>query len=327
MESGILAAANTTPIAGLKCSLFPNNQYQCDVIVAVKRAMASLSLVGCLFMICVIVLFKKYAAFAQRLILYLSVAAFFDSVAYLMGELHPDGPLCDFQAWWLTYFDWSVLLWVCCITFNLYMNAIRSVITEKYEWVYHVLSWGFPLIMSCLPFINDHYGPAGAWCWIKGDDNGVKWRFGIWYGPLFLIIALLFFVYIYIIVMVNRRVKTWEGTYDPDTERSKQLLKEDIKPLKGYPFVYLAVSLFPLIDRIQNAFNPEPVFALMLLHVISSPLHGALNAIVFGMDKETMSKLTPSQIKVAVLNRTAGAALIREYPTGASGNHPTEAEQ
>ena len=29
--------------------------------------------------------------------------------------------------------DWSVLLWVCCIAFNLYMNVIRLQRTEHLE--------------------------------------------------------------------------------------------------------------------------------------------------------------------------------------------------
>ncbi|KAG9334421.1 hypothetical protein JZ751_007677 [Albula glossodonta] len=40
----------------------------------------------------------------KKMILSLTVAAFFDSIAYVMGEDHSPGALCNFQAWWLTYF-------------------------------------------------------------------------------------------------------------------------------------------------------------------------------------------------------------------------------
>ncbi|KAL5004296.1 hypothetical protein ScPMuIL_017752 [Solemya velum] len=144
------------------------------------------------------------------------------------------------------------------------------------------------------------------------------WRVGIWYGPLVIIIGMMFVVYVYLSVRLSRQVSTWEGTYDPDTERRKELLKDDIKPLRAYPFVYLAVSLFPLINRIQNAIDDQhPVFALVLLGSISAPLHGALNALVFGLDRETFSRLTPSQIKVAVLSHIQKEE-IREYPIGYS---------
>ncbi|PVD18342.1 hypothetical protein C0Q70_20891 [Pomacea canaliculata] len=107
---------------------------------------------------------------------------------------------------------------------------------------------------------------------------------------------------------------TWEGTYDPDTERNHQMLREDIKPLRLYPFVYLIVSIFPLINRIQNAFAPHNhVFALVVLACLSAPLHGALNALVFGMDRETLKKLTPMQIMTALQARVHPQE-VREYP-------------
>ena len=51
-----------------------------------------------LFMIFVIWLFKKYMFFSQRLILYLAIAALFDSVPYMMGSI--DNLLgCKVQVW------------------------------------------------------------------------------------------------------------------------------------------------------------------------------------------------------------------------------------
>ncbi|WAR27278.1 hypothetical protein MAR_012982 [Mya arenaria] len=145
------------------------------------------------FIIFVIWLYKKYIAFSQRLILYMTIAGFSISIAYLMGDLHPDGPLCEFQAFWMQLFQWGVLTWISCITFNLFVNVVWQRHTEQYE------------------------------C---------------------------------------NKVSTWQGTYDPDTERNKQMLKEDIKPLRLYPFVYLAISIFPIINRIQNAVDAEhPVFS------------------------------------------------------------------
>jgi hypothetical protein len=93
------------------------------------------------------------------------------------------------------------------------------------------------------------------------------------------------------------------------------LLKEDIKPLRVYPFIYLAVSVFPLINRIQNAAaRNSPDFALVLLASISAPLHGALNAIAFGFDRETLFKLRPNQIKLAFQAKMAPRSTIQEYP-------------
>uniref|UniRef100_A0A3Q2WJC9 Si:dkey-100n23.5 n=1 Tax=Haplochromis burtoni TaxID=8153 RepID=A0A3Q2WJC9_HAPBU len=211
------------------------------VILTVKRATGTFSLVG-VFMLFVIWLLRRYHSLAQKMILSLTVAAAFDSVAYVMGESQPDGSLCDFQAWWLTYF-WSALAWVCLITLNLYLNLVGEISTNRYEF-YHLMAWGVPLVMASLPLFNGYYGPAGAW-WIT--DDHVAWRFG-WYVPLFGLIFLMIFCYARIICVANKRMQSWLGTFNPERERRKVSLAEEIKPLKWYPSVYLLVSIFPLIN-------------------------------------------------------------------------------
>ncbi|XP_069617713.1 cyclic AMP receptor 3-like isoform X3 [Ranitomeya imitator] len=220
---------------------------QCVTITVVKRITATFSLIGCFCMLIVIWLFRKYNSLAQKMILSLAIAAFFDSIAYVMSEVLPDGVLCNFQAWWLTYFDWCALAWVSSITLNLYLNVVKEMRTDQYQLAYQFTAWGVPFILSCLPLFGDLYGPAGAWCWIT--DEHVAWRFVIWYIPLFTLIFLMMLCYLRIIYVAKQRVITWSGTYDPGRERSKIIMAEEIKPLKWYPCVYLAVSLFPLLNR------------------------------------------------------------------------------
>ncbi|XP_032230476.1 G-protein coupled receptor 1 [Nematostella vectensis] len=302
-----------------RCSLFPENPAYCDAIVGVKRTIATISMIGSLFIVFIIWLFKKYKYFTQRLILFLSIAAFLNAVAMFMGVLHPKpGAQCIFQAWWLSFFDYALLLWVCCITFNLYRNAINKVRTEHFEKWYHLVSWGIPLVCSLLPFVGDHYGPAGAWCWIADNSEDVSlWRFMIWYVPLFICILAMFATYAYIFISYRKQAKSWGGTYSAEDERNKAMMKEHVRPLMAYPCIYLATSIFPLIHRIYNASTSTPSFPLLLLHVISTPLIGALNAVFFGIDKETLGRLNWPQMKVAFQQHSkTRKPLVREYPVG-----------
>ncbi|XP_077437030.1 uncharacterized protein LOC144060939 isoform X3 [Vanacampus margaritifer] len=133
-----------------RCVIFntQSEDYRCAVILTVKRATGTFSLVGCMFMLFVIWLLRRHHSLAQKMILSLTVAAFFDSLAYVMGESHPEGPLCNFQAWWLTYFDWSALAWVCLITLNLYFNLVREMSTNAYE-TWYVPLFTLILLMIC----------------------------------------------------------------------------------------------------------------------------------------------------------------------------------
>ncbi|TRY88195.1 hypothetical protein DNTS_026889 [Danionella cerebrum] len=292
-----------------RCTFF-NDEHQCDVILKVKRATGTFSIVACSLMLFAIWLLRRYNSLAQKMVVSLTIAALFDSVAYVMAESHPEGSLCNFQAWWLTYFDWTALVWVCLITFNLYLNLVREIRTEHCERLYHVFAWGVPLVMSTIPLVAGYYGPAGAWCWITDDHVG--WRFGIWYIPLFSLIALMICCYARIICVANERMHSWLGTFNPEQERRKMSLAEEIRPLKWYPSVYLLVSLFPLINRLHNAaFPKDPVFSLTLLHVLSAPLHGFVNAFVFG--KDTWSQLSTTGIKMAIQSRLCDSTRIGEY--------------
>ncbi|XP_027879750.1 uncharacterized protein LOC114148577 isoform X2 [Xiphophorus couchianus] len=181
---------------------------------------------------------------------------------------------------------------------------------------YHLMAWGVPLVMASLPLLKGYYGLAGAWCWIT--DDHVAWRFGIWYVPLFSLIFLMICCYARIICVANKRMQSWRGTFNPERERRKVSLAEEIKPLKWYPSVYLLVSTFPLVNRLHNAFYPEdPSFPLTLLHVLSAPLHGLANAFVFGLDKEWWSLLSPTGLQLALQSRLCDRTRIGEYYPGA----------
>ncbi|RDD39780.1 G-protein coupled receptor 1 [Trichoplax sp. H2] len=150
-------------MTSMNCTLFQGDQSKCSTIVIVKRILASISIVGSFAMIFLIWLFNKHQFFAQRLLLFLSIAALLDSVSYVMGDIQEAGPLCTFEAVMLSIFDWAVLLWITIITFNLYWNAVAKKSTERFEIYYHLVAWGVPVVISVLPFIGNQYGPAGAW--------------------------------------------------------------------------------------------------------------------------------------------------------------------
>eukprot|EP00041_Stephanoeca_diplocostata_P000801 m.17027 g.17027 ORF g.17027 m.17027 type:complete len:350 (+) comp11117_c0_seq4:237-1286(+) len=288
---------------------------QCDAVIYTRTTIAIFAIFGCFLIISMIILFRTYHNFSQRLILNLTIAALLDTVPYFFGH-QPKGPVCTFQAFAMTWFDWSVLLWVCCITFNLGVNVLRRKPGEKYEKYYHFIAWILPLGIALVPLLMGAYGPAGVWCWIDDDRaDTTALRFGIWYGPLFFLILLLFISNGYIFSRVNREVRQYSGLYSQGVEAEKRFLLTQVQPLKYYPVVYLLLSVFPLVNRIQNAADPtQPVFALLLLHSMTSPLQSFMNALVYlaNTDKAIWSQCTRAGIARAL--RLWGAERITERP-------------
>ena len=103
--------------------------------------------------------------------------------------------------------------------------------------------------------------------------------------------------------------------YNPDTAAEKEFLRQQVTPIKWYPIVYTLCMIFPTVNRIQNAANPgDPVFALTLLHSISSPLQGLINSVVYAYntDAATWKQCTPAGISRALRFRRGGA--VGEFP-------------
>ncbi|XP_068686916.1 cyclic AMP receptor-like protein A [Montipora foliosa] len=282
------------------CTLFADRQHYCTVIYAVKQTICSLELIGSIFIIFIIWLFKKYKYFDQRLILALGIAALGESICLMLTDVPQQrGHFCRFQAWLVTYFVLAVLAWVCCITFNIW-KALRGDRAKRLEKYYHIISWSVPFVVACLPLIGDSYGPAGPWCWVAGDvEYSAIWRFATYYIPLFLCIIAILVANIYIFVKYRQRAKRWEGVHGRNNTAEDEQRKRVMNSLLAYPCIYLVLSLGPLAYRIHNAVSPKPSFVLILVHVISIPLTGLANAIAFGLNKDTLRRLNWADLKAA----------------------------
>jgi len=101
----------------------------------------------------------------------------------------------------------------------------------------------------------------------------------------------------------------WEGKYDPETERRKEMQLKEVRPLLWYPLIFLLLNLFPLINRLYDASDGPPIIALWYLQAIFSPLQGGFIAIVYTLDKETRQRLNCAEIRGAL-----SRAVITEYP-------------
>ena len=77
------------------------------------------------------------------------------------------------------------------------------------------------------------------------------------YGPLYIVIIGLFVANTYILWKVHETTEQFSGTFSPEMEAKKKFLNELVQPLKLYPAVYLAVSILPIMNRIQNATNED----------------------------------------------------------------------
>ena len=103
-----------------------------------------------------------------------------------------------------------VLNAVASITVYIFVGAVFSKQTDRFEVLYLFFIFVFPLLINWIPFIDAAYGKAGVWCWIRSEDNscatflfGQILEFILWYIPLYLILTILLLLYVIILVKIH----------------------------------------------------------------------------------------------------------------------------
>lgn len=261
------------------CTL-SNDPDRCTTIDALHKTFSSLSLIGSFLVLVLILLLKEYRMVSQKMIMFMVMSAFVDSIAYLMGGINTThGPVCDAQSFLMQYFDWATLLWVTMISTNLIL-IVKNKQAANYYWIYHCVVWIGALFFAVLPYFENAYGHAGLWCWIKRDHS--DYRFGTWFIPLLIIIISMFFSLLYVIYSVFQATKAQAGT-TLATQNVNERYRDELKPLALYPIVYVVFSIPTLMYRIDDASHPtkSPNYGFLVASSIFGPSVGAANAIIF----------------------------------------------
>ena len=309
------------------CSVFHSWHYV--TVAIVSSSSASVSALCCVAVVLLIFMLKKHYFFIQRLVLYLSLAALFNSLS-IVARLYQIGYdkesetldiVCTVAAFVDQTTMCSLFIAFAVITFTLLMRAVFRKNTSRLESFYFIMIFFFPLTFNWVPFLHGTYGEAGAWCWIRAvnyDDNcsehkfGTYLRFALWYVPSYAVLILMMLAYVSIVVSVTRQRHRWTGRYDPEAIKIRDQMRDEVWPLLFYPIGLFVLNIFPLINRIHDSiYDSQPVYALWLLHAIFSPLQGGYIAMVYTLDHETRRRLTFSNLMVILLGRRDP---VRDYP-------------
>jgi hypothetical protein len=206
---------------------------------------------------------------------------------------------CKLQGYLMTYFDWTCVAWICVITANMYSHVKEQFNLQAHESLFHMACWGLPALVSGVPLIWDAYGHSGPWCWIKGTSNLHQiLRFLVWYGPVMFIVLALTVLLIYLRIYTKRQNRSY-GSYNPEEEQIKSRKWREVRVVFLYPIVFIGISTFPLLTRIQMAISPsESSFPLVLLTSITAPLLGAVNMVLFSCSADMRQQIRPRFIWV-----------------------------
>lgn len=89
-------------------------------------------------------------------------------------------------------------LWLLLTVFyGRHMNMWSNTRKRVFEIAGHAFVWFNAILFTGLGFINQSYGQAGLWCWIRNDtDTGRLLQMLLYYVPLWIILILVTIMYI-----------------------------------------------------------------------------------------------------------------------------------
>ncbi len=244
------------------------------------------SMICCIVAVSMVLGLRLYKRFTYRLATYQVLGSLFWSLScslvLVQLDYDPNSESsrvgCNAVGFLLTYSMWVKLLFTVWLTFHLFCYVVLLKNLKKLEWFYIASSVLFPLLcVAWIPFINNNYGLAGAWCAIrewKGDcatekyPEGIAETFTLFYVPVVVSLTLnVSGIVVMVVVMVRRAYRNHhpenESLLPEQNEANRKVLKQ-LLPLLAYPIIYFVLILFPVINRLYDAFGNSTGFALIV---------------------------------------------------------------
>ena len=311
------------------CVTYESSRYmKVAILTASLGLISTLASIAAIFVILVL---KKYHTFMQRLVLYLCIAAVLHSAAAILQfcriayKSHNQKVLnlCKAAGFISQTTDWSLNIAYVSMTFNMTLAVVFNTSSGSFEILYIAAIFLLPFTVNWIPFLQNSYGVAGAWCWIRDRDVsyvynttsdthmienctdhnlGIYLQYILWYVPHSTMLFVILILYVLTVVKLICNKQHWEGLYQMESINNKELEKELVLPISVYTVVYFILNLFPLINRLHDSIH-GPNYTLWVIHAVLSPIQGGLFSLLYTLDKDTRQKLTKREFLSYVLHR------------------------
>eukprot|EP01084_Bolivina_argentea_P079810 144685_1 len=219
--------------------------------------------------------------FFVKLLFYLSICDWFSSISLFFIGSESNRTLCNIQAGFQQFFSVSSIFWMSAISFTMYMTVTKhKQYMWKYELLYHILIWPFPIISTIIIYAIRHniseISWNDAWCWIDHNSNSHLYiSLILYYIPLLLTLCIISYFYTRTIIHLAytyNDMKSDEQHYD----RYKQLQHS----LTIYLMLTILCRTWGVIVLFQVSFANKNQY-ILLLYSFFGPLQGFVNTFLF----------------------------------------------
>ena len=261
------------------------------------------AIIVCLIAMVMAIKFKLHKYFVHRLAIYQVLSAMFYSSLCIFEVIFINydrntavyHPICVVEAFVLEYAVWIKLLFTFCLTFHLFCFSVCHVNYSRLEVAYVLVSVLGPALFSWIPFIDNLYGEAGAWCWIqnwKNNDASNKLPLGeieqyALYGVAMTCLILCgAAVVVVTIILICRAYRchccccSFENNDNGDEhqpllkEQQRKKVLREILPLVSYPILSLILYVPSFINRVIGSIFQTPIMIGFMWSAVTLPLVG-----------------------------------------------------
>lgn len=240
-------------------------------------------------------LYRKNSSTRAELLIYLCFSTFFSSVSYILPwKTSSESPrLCTVQGILMVIAETGQYLWSGIIGFHTTYSIItykdgNMKLSKKLRFMYWMIGFGFPIILSIILYAIDRIGFKGPWCWIriegKGDILGQCLQIFFYFiffgsGVLNIILALSLFCYISKDVGLN--------------EAQKKKNRGLVCKMFRYPIILVVMILPTIIIRVFTIeeVNWERTKVINSIGIIGISTFGAISVFSYGFTCDFINML------------------------------------
>ena len=282
-----------------------------------------LSLLGCIFVIAIIVIYKKYVFSTQRLMLYLGISVMVNVTGQMIQAIliinnRTDGIACEVVAFMCQSAASSILISVTCISFELLIGIVfYKESGRRLNQFYFFAVFILPALTNWIPLVFKTYGFSGHSCEIVTSQctKGAVLQIILWWIPLYLTIMGVIIIYIIITCKLSFDKKKYTAMLELNRNEVYKKTYDDVMYLKYYPIIYLVGNLIPVISDSIDIWHPEkPVYWLWIAATVIRGLQAGFLTLIVTLDPKTRKRLTPKQLRTAFMYNVLMREVVEDYP-------------
>ena len=289
----------------------------------------AISVVVCLFVILIIVTYKKYQFIFQRLLLYLTINLLISSITHVLqgasyNIIKEKEKYCQILGYLQVFATLCIQISLMCTILELYLCMILKKDTTRMKWIYFAAIYLIPAGVTWIPFAlrKQRFGYTGIQCYIKYhseqtnkyDYTGLVLILVLDWLPLGAAFITMGPIYWFFLYCIWRQGKQYTPLVEVTRNTIYQQTIKDLGYIKWFPLVFFVINLFTITISNLNLITDHYDTTLWTLYFVVLGLQNGAIALIGVIDPKTRKMLNWNSFKGAWRQNILRRNIAETYP-------------